>query len=173
MNEVMKQRLQSIRLLVMDVDGTLTDGAMYYSADGEAMKRFDTRDGMGITLLHLAGIQTAIITSENTAIVRKRAEKLRIPHVYLGIKKKNQALEELSHKLGVTFEEIAYIGDDINDLPAFHTSVFAVCPADASDSVRTKAHYVCSKHGGHGAVRELAELILTAQGHPIILPEDW
>lgn len=88
MNESLQQRLAAIRLLAMDVDGTLTDGAMYYSAEGDAMKRFDTRDGMGITLLHLAGIHTAIITSETTSIVQKRSEKLRIPHVYLGAKKK-------------------------------------------------------------------------------------
>lgn len=173
MNESLQQRLSAIRLLAMDVDGTLTDGAMYYSAEGEAMKRFDTRDGMGITLLHLAGIQTAIITSETTSIVQKRAEKLRIAHVYLGAKKKNEVLAELCEKLGLTFEEIAYIGDDINDIPAMQTGVLAVCPADAVESVRILASYICSKQGGHGAVRELAEMILIAQGHPIILPEQW
>lgn len=173
MNTEIRDKLTSIKLLAMDIDGTLTDGAMYYSAQGDGLKRFDTRDGMGITLLHLADISTAFITSEDTDIVRKRAEKLKIHHVYLGIKRKNEVLSELCKKLGLRFDEVAYIGDDINDLPAFSVAGVAACPADAHNIVRQKVDVICSRNGGHGAVREFAEMILSAQDKPLTLPENW
>lgn len=173
MDSTMYERLKKVRLLAMDIDGTLTDGAMYYSPQGDMLKRFDTRDGMGITLLHLSGIQTAFITTEDTDIVRKRAEKLRINHVFLGIRKKNEVLYTLCEKLGLSFDEIAYIGDDINDIPAFKTAGITACPADACIQVKNRAMIQCTRNGGHGAVREFAEIILTAQDKPLTLPEDW
>ena len=173
MDTILRDRLARIKLLAMDIDGTLTDGAMYYSPQGDSLKRFDTRDGMGITLLHMAGITTAFITSENSDIVRKRAEKLKISHVYLGIKQKNEVLAELYKKLGVAFDEVAYIGDDINDLPAFQVVGISACPADAHNIVRQKVDIICSRNGGYGAVREFAEMILSAQNKSLTLPENW
>jgi len=173
MNPELLKRLSAIKLLAMDVDGTLTDGAMYYSPGGDAMKRFSTRDGMGITLLHRAGIQTAIITSEETPIVQARAHKLKINHVILGSHAKHTALKRLADKFNIQLSEIAFIGDDVNDYYAMKISGCAVCPNDAVAHIKSIAHYVCTVNGGNGAVRELAEMILLSQNEAITLPEDW
>lgn len=170
---MMDERARDVRILIMDVDGTLTDGAMYYSADGEALKRFSTRDGMGITLLHRAQIDTAIVTSEASAIAARRAEKLRVPHVILGCHDKSAAVTDLAHRLGVPMQAIAYIGDDVNDGPVMRLCGLTACPSDAAESIKLVAHYVCSASGGNGAVREFAEFILRAQDHPVTLPENW
>lgn len=167
------ERALRIKLLVMDVDGTLTDGAMYYSERGEDLKRFNTRDGMGITLLHRAKIQTAIITSEHSPIVVRRAEKLRIKEVMLGSKDKTTTLLDMARRLDLVPEDIAYIGDDVNDLHVMRLCGFSACPADAVESIKDVAHMVCQRPGGNGAVRELAEFILVAQNQSIILPEQW
>jgi len=167
------ERAREVRILVMDVDGTLTDGAMYYSAEGEALKRFSTRDGMGITLLHRAGISTAIVTSEDSAIAGRRAEKLRVPHVILGCRDKSKAVADLAATLDVSMDAIAYIGDDVNDGPVMGLCGLTACPSDASESIKRVAQYVCSASGGNGAVREFAEIILRAQDHPVTLPENW
>ena len=157
----------------MDVDGTLTDGAMYYGPQGEALKRFSTRDGMGITLLHRAGIATALITSEDTPIVTTRAAKLKIQHVFMGSHDKTATFETLSRQLSLSPERIAYIGDDVNDLHVMGVCGFSACPSDAVDVIKQRAHYIAQAPGGHGAVREIAELILQAQDKPCTLPEQW
>ncbi len=167
------ERARGVKLLVMDVDGTLTDGAMYYSERGEELKRFSTRDGMGITLLHRAAIQTAIITSEHSPIVVRRAEKLRIHEVMLGSKDKTTTLLDMARRLNLVPEDIAYIGDDVNDLHVMKLCGLSACPADAVEIIRETAHLVCQRLGGNGAVRELAEFILVAQDKPITLPEQW
>ncbi len=167
------ERALRVKLLVMDVDGTLTDGAMYYSERGEELKRFNTRDGMGITLLHRASIQTAIITSEHSPVVVRRAEKLRIQEVMLGSKDKTTTLLDMARRLSLSPEDIAYIGDDVNDLHVMRLCGFSACPVDAVEAIRETAHMVCQKPGGNGAVRELAEFILVAQNKPITLPERW
>ncbi len=170
--QILLKKLEKIELLVMDVDGTLTDSAMYFSRNGEELKRFSTRDGMGINLLHLAGIQTAILTSELSEIVTARAKKLGIKHVVLGSKNKKYALTELGVKLGMTFQKIAYIGDDVNDIPPIKLAGVSACPADSVPLVKEVADYICVANGGNGAVREFAEMILTAQNKPIVVPED-
>lgn len=157
----------------MDVDGTLTDGTVFYSAEGEAMKRFSLRDGMGIELLRKAGIDAAIITSENSRIVIKRAEKLKIEHLILGSRNKKQSLQELAGNLMLSTEEIAYIGDDVNDIQPMQTAGYSACPADSADEVKKAADYICKATGGNGAAREFCELILKAQGKPVVLPESW
>lgn len=167
------ERARRVKLLVMDVDGTLTDGAMYYSEKGEELKRFSTRDGMGVTLLHRALIQTAIITSEHSPIVVRRAEKLRIHEVMLGSKDKTTTLLDMARRLDLVPEDIAYIGDDVNDLHVMKLCGLSACPADSVEIIRETAHLVCQRPGGNGAVRELAEFILIAQGKPITLPEQW
>jgi len=170
--QTLLKKLQKIELLVMDVDGTLTDSAMYFSRNGEELKRFSTRDGMGINLLHLAGIQTAILTSELSEIVTARAKKLAIKHVVLGSKNKKYALTELGLKLGMTFQKIAYIGDDVNDIPPFKLAGVTACPSDSVPQIKELADYICVATGGNGAVREFADMILTAQQKPITVPED-
>jgi len=168
-----EQRALSIKMLIMDVDGTLTDSAMYFSARGEELKRFSTRDGMGITLLHRAGIRTGIVTSENSEIVTRRAEKLGIQEVVLGCHDKTTTLYDISRRLSIAPSDIAYIGDDVNDLHVMQRCGLSACPNDAVEAIRTVAMMRCAANGGHGAVREFIEFILTSQGLPITLPEQW
>ncbi len=169
----LNEKLEKIKLLAMDVDGTMTDASMFYSAEGEALKRFSTRDGMGITLLHKAGIATAIITSENSEIARKRAEKLKIEHIIIDCRNKTGALNELAQKIGGTLENIAYIGDDVNDIKALKLAGVSACPIDAAGSVLSLVDYVSQFNGGRGAVRDFAEKILISQNKPIDLEENW
>jgi N-acylneuraminate cytidylyltransferase len=161
MTSVLKQKLRSIRLLALDVDGVLTDGAMYYSLEGESLKRFSTYDGMGIELLRERGIEAAIITKEKSAFSRKRAEKLQIRHVLTGINDKKASLMNLAKKLNLKPREIAYMGDDVNDIEALKTAGFSACPQNAIDTVKHTVDYVCSRQGGNGAVREVCDLILS------------
>lgn len=168
-----EDRAAKIRLVAMDVDGTLTDGSMYFSAEGEALKRFSTRDGMGITLLQRSSIECVIITSENSLIAQRRAEKLRIKHVILHSHNKTDDLRVLLEDLQCPFDAVAYIGDDVNDVPVMQCCGLVACPSDAVTAVKQVSHYVCNAPGGNGAVRELSELILTSQGKPITLSENW
>ncbi len=165
--------LETINLIVVDVDGTMTDGSMYFSDQGEVMKRFSVHDGMGITLARRAGIEVAIMTSENTQIVVKRAEKLQIKHVILGSRSKQTDLKLLCEKIGTVLEKVAFVGDDVNDAFAMKVAGFSACPADATSYIKTIASYVCEAKGGHGAIREVIELILKAQGKANTLPEHW
>jgi 3-deoxy-D-manno-octulosonate 8-phosphate phosphatase (KDO 8-P phosphatase) len=168
-----EQRALSIKMLIMDVDGTLTDSAMYFSARGEELKRFSTRDGMGITLLHRAGIRTGIVTSENSEIVTRRAEKLGIQEVVLGCHDKTTTLYDISRRLSIAPSDIAYIGDDVNDLHVMTCCGLAGCPSDAVPAIKAVAHVIAGFPGGNGAVREFAEFILTSQGKSVGLPENW
>ncbi|MGB9771603.1 MAG: KdsC family phosphatase [Candidatus Kapaibacteriota bacterium] len=165
------EKLTKIKLVAMDVDGTLTDGKVYYSKDGEELKAFYIRDGMGIELLHHYGLKSCIITTETSQIVTARAMKLRIDHVILGSKNKLKDLEELCKELGITINEVAFIGDDINDILVIEKVGFSACPSDAIKYVRDKVDFISSYPGGNGAVREIIELILTGQGKEIVFPE--
>ena len=128
---------------------------------------------MGVTLLRRAGIECAIVTSEHSQIAAKRAEKLKITHVILGSHDKSTSVQELSEYLSIPMEAIAYIGDDVNDGPVMSLCGLAGCPSDAVEAIQSRSQYVCSQKGGNGAVREFAEMILTAQGHEVTLPENW
>jgi N-acylneuraminate cytidylyltransferase len=153
----------NIRLVLSDVDGVLTDAGMYYSAEGDIMKRFNTRDGMGFNLLQEAGIKVGIITSENTEIVAKRAEKLKLDFVRQGHRfgGKLEAAKEICDTMGITLKEVAYIGDDVNCKALLEQVGFAACPADASDAILgISGIHVLEKRGGEGCFRELAELVL-------------
>ncbi len=156
--------LKHLRLLALDVDGVLTDGGMYYGEGGEEFKKFQTRDGMGIKLLQVEGLLTAIITTENTNIVKRRAKKLGISEVHQGIRNKLAVLHTLASKYNLSLSEVAYMGDDLNDLEALGAVGFAGAPADCMDPVRQVVHYLCRRKGGEGAVREVADLILSARG---------
>jgi len=149
-----------VRLFATDVDGTLTDGGMYYTETGEVIKRFDTRDAFGMNRLRRAGIAVAIVTSEDSPIVLARARKLRIERVYVGVEDKLSLLEKVIAELGATWAQLAYIGDDLNDLPVIERAGLSACPADAASQVVDAANYVCRRAGGHGAVREFCEWIL-------------
>ncbi len=151
-----------IRLLLTDCDGVLTDSGVYYSAEGELLKRFSIRDGMGVERLRkLCGIDTGIVTGENSLIVARRAEKLQMKHLYLGIKDKLGCLREILQKHALMAEEVAFIGDDVNDLEVLQHVGLSACPADALPAVKAVAHYVCEQPGGHGAFREFAEWIIS------------
>lgn len=157
------QILAQIRLLVVDVDGTLTDGGMYYSADGDLLKKFNTRDAKGLELIRQHGVEVAIMTTENSPIVLARADKLGITHCYTGISDKSAKLAELCTSLGVAFGQVAYIGDDINDLSCIKTVGFSACPVDAVQQIRSAAHHVSAFSGGSGAVRDICDRIIEAK----------
>src|SRR5437867_4340935 len=159
----LSRALKCVRLFATDVDGVLTDGGMYYSESGDELKKFNTRDGMGIKLLQRAGLITALITMEETKLVMRRAEKLAIPEVHQGARDKLAILHALAARHGLTLQEMAYIGDDVNDLEALEAVGFSAAPADAMPSVLEVVTYICRKSGGDGAVREVADLILAAR----------
>ena len=162
----LRSLLRGIRLFATDVDGVLTDGGMYYSESGDEWKKFNTRDGMGIKLLQKAGLVTALVTQESTKLVARRAQKLTIPEVHQGVYDKLALLQELVRRHGCTMKQVAYIGDDVNDLAALKAAGFSAAPADAIPAVLGAVHYVCRQKGGEGAVRELTDLILQAQTGP-------
>jgi YrbI family 3-deoxy-D-manno-octulosonate 8-phosphate phosphatase len=152
-----------VKLLCVDVDGVLTDAGMYYGPDGEVLKKFNTRDGMGLARVREAGVAVAIISSEDSAIVHARAAKLKIDDVFCGASNKRLAIDELCAKHGLEFDEVAFIGDDLNDLPALECVGLACAVADAADPVQAVAHYVTTRRGGDGAVRELCEFLIAAR----------
>lgn len=152
--------INNIKLFVTDCDGVLTDGGMYYTDQGDAMKKFNTRDGMGISLLKTQGIITVLITGENSQIAQKRAEKLKFDKIFLGVNNKADILKKICAEYSVSLSETAYIGDDINDLECIQICGLSACPADADKKVMECADYVCTHNGGCGAVREFAEYIL-------------
>lgn len=155
------ERIKRIKYLFTDVDGVLTDGGVYYSDQGEAMKKFSLRDGMGVERLRkLTGIQIGIITGENSPIVQRRAEKLKITELHLGIKDKEALLTDRAKTLGLEWDEIAYIGDDLNDLAVMKRVGFCAAPADAEEDIIEIAHYTCKRKGGEGAFREFCELLI-------------
>ncbi len=162
------EKLRSIRFMATDVDGTLTDGGKYIDDHGVNSKRYSVRDGMGITLLRQAGIEVAIITTDTTGSNIRRGEQLGLRHIITGERDKGAALHRLSAETGIPVEQMAFIGDDINDILAFRVAGVSVAPADAIPSVRAMVDIVCECSGGHGAVRELCELILEAQNIPIV-----
>ncbi|WP_195509803.1 acylneuraminate cytidylyltransferase [Clostridium tyrobutyricum] len=152
--------LKNIKMLITDSDGVLTDGGMYYSEKGDELKKFNTKDGMAFQILKENGIKTAIITGENIGIVKKRGEKLKADEIYLGIKNKMKIIKDISNKYKIKLKEIAYIGDDINDLEVIKSVGFGCCVFDGMENVKGLAKYVTKAKGGQGAVREVTELIL-------------
>ena len=155
------KNLENIKLVITDIDGVWTNGGMYYSESGDFLKKFHTREGMGVELLKKNGITSAVITSENTNFVKKRAEKLKIDHIYQGIKDKKNIVEMLQKTLSVSKDETAYIGDDLNDLSVRPVVKKNFAPSDAVYKVRSTADFICSKKGGEGCFREMVDLILS------------
>jgi len=155
--------MPKIKLLVMDVDGTLTDGKIYLSESGEEMKAFSIKDGLGIVKLAKHGIIPAIITGRKSEVVSRRARELRIEEVYQGVAEKTEILDMLAKKYECTLREIAYIGDDENDLSTINMCGVSACPKDAMESVQQQVSYCCRSIGGNGAVREFIEYLLKQQ----------
>ena len=152
-------RIPEIKLFLTDCDGCLTDGGMYYSEFGDELKKFNTKDGMGFSLLKKKGILTGIITGENVQLNRRRAEKLGLDIFEPGCKDKVAAVEAICKEKGIALGNVCYVGDDINDLELIGKVGFGCCPADAMLQVREKARYVTSKKGGEGVIREVVDLI--------------
>lgn len=158
------KRASKIKLLLTDVDGVLTDAGVYYSAQGELMKRFSIRDGMGVELLRKAvDVETGIITREDTLIVKTRAQRLKIKELHMGIMDKLKTLEEIISRKKIKAEEIAFIGDDVNDFEIMKNVGLSACPKDATKIVKTVADMIVESSGGHGAFRDLADFIIEAK----------
>ena len=156
--------LRRIRLVVLDVDGTLTDGKLYYGAQGELMKAFDVRDGHGLRLLALhGGVKLAVLTGRRPELVLQRCQELSIEHVVGQSRAKGAAIEKMSAELGVPLAETAFMGDDVNDLPALRKVALSCAPADAAREVLREVSWVSQRPAGRGAVRELCELLLAAK----------
>ena len=156
-------RARRVRLLCVDVDGVLTDAGMYYGPDGEVLKKFNTRDGMGLARVREVGVAVAIISGEDSAIVHARAAKLKIDDVYCDAANKRAAVDVLCDKHGLALDQVAFIGDDLNDLSALESVGLACAVADAAEPVQAVAHYVTRRRGGDGAVREVCELLISAK----------
>lgn len=160
--------MRKIRLFLTDVDGTLTDGGMYYTSEGDTMKKFNTRDGMGLQLLQKTGVKVGIITSENTAIVTKRAEKLGLDFLVQGKRDggKLAAAKEICDTLRITLDDVAYIGDDVNCAELLRAVGTAACPADAMPQVKSiPGIRIMSLKGGDGCVREFINELLSASSN--------
>ncbi len=162
MNKQLISKSKKIKLVLTDVDGVLTDGGMYYTDKGDIMKRFHTRDGMGVTLLRKNNIPTIIITKEKTIMVKKWSTKMKIKKLYDGIDVKESIIDEICKKFNVTAKELAYIGDDVNDIELLKKVGFSAVPNDAILQTKKIADYICHTNGGHGAFREFADLILSS-----------
>lgn len=162
----LKRRARNIKLVLADCDGVLTDTGVYFSENGEMMKRFSIRDGMGTQRLRDAGIETGYISGEVSPSLKKRAEKLKLLHVYLGIDDKLATLRGILASTNLQLNQVAYIGDDVNDLDAINEigkEGLTATPADGMSIIKKSVHYICKTKGGSGAFRDFAEWILNLQ----------
>lgn len=163
MKKELYKKFKEIKLVLTDVDGVLTDGGMYYTAQGDIMKKFHTRDGMGVTLLRKYNIPTILITKEKTKMVKQWAAKMKVEKLYDGIIKKNMILDKVCNAFNLKSDEIAYIGDDVNDVPLLKAVCLAVTPNDGTKEAKSVSHYICNLKGGEGAFREFADLIISTR----------
>ncbi len=163
-NSEILELASGIQLLAMDVDGVLTDGSLYFSDQGEELKAFNILDGQGIKMLHQAGIETAIITGRSSPLTERRARNLGIRWLYQGREDKAQALTELARSCSIPISAMAYVGDDLPDLAAIEQAALGISVPNAYHAVRDAADWCTSQPGGQGAVREIADLLLSARG---------
>ena len=157
-----KERLNRIKLLITDVDGVLTDGGLYYSEDGLVMKKFNVKDGMGVRRLKEIGIECGIISTDEPNIIMKRNERLKMDFIYTGVWDKKSKLNEICEEKNITPDNVAFIGDDVNDIEIINAVGISAAPMDAVDDVLKLVDYVCKREGGKGAFREFAELLIAA-----------
>ncbi|MDB9788308.1 HAD-IIIA family hydrolase [Candidatus Thioglobus sp.] len=162
-NEKVSEIAKKIKLLIIDVDGVLTDGGIYFDDNGVEQKKFDSQDGLGIKLLQLSGIEVAVITARSTKSVDHRLKGLGVEHYYHGILDKSIALEKLIKKLSIDPSESAYVGDDVIDLPVMTRVALPIAVANAQESVKDHALMITEKSGGYGAVREVCNFLLKSQ----------
>ena len=160
----MQRRASAVRMIVFDVDGVLTDGSLFYGDDGQEYKAFNSRDGHGIKMLRASGVETAIITGRSSQVVQFRARNLGIVHLFQGADDKLDAFERLLADVNLAPEQIAYMGDDLVDLPVLRRCGLAIGVPDAPDEVQARCHYITRAGAGRGAAREACELIMRAQG---------
>ncbi|MCH8326148.1 MAG: HAD-IA family hydrolase [Bacteroidetes bacterium] len=153
-------KISKIKIVLADIDGVLTDGGLYYSSDGLQMKKFNVKDGMGAVMLKEKGYKVGIISSDKSDIAQARANRLKLDFVFYGVENKIKIIEEICKSENVTKDEIAYMGDDEIDLEVLTNVGLSACPSDAIKSVRDCVIFISSKQGGHGAFRELADLII-------------
>ena len=158
------ERAKKVKLIIFDVDGVLTNGKLYYGENGEIFKAFNCHDGFGITLAHKLGFKTAIITGRDSKCTTARGEYMKITVIKQGCMNKRSAYKEVKAELNVTDEEVAYVADDVIDLPVFVQVGFRAAVADAVDDVKERAHIITNNIGGEGAARDVIEFILKAQG---------
>jgi len=158
------ERAKNIKLIVFDVDGVMTDGSLYLCDDGQEYKAFNSHDGLGMKMLKASGVEMAIITGRTSNVVVKRAENTGVAHFYQGVEDKLEALEHLAQKLGLELSQCAFMGDDVLDLPPMRSSGLSLTVPAAPPLVKQHAHYVTTREGGRGAIREVVELIMQAQG---------
>lgn len=164
-------RAQGVRLVIFDVDGVLTDGGLYFSDEGESIKRFSVLDGLGLKMLQGAGIAIALVTGRDSLALRKRVAGLGIKHVFYGIEDKLPVAEQLMSQLNLSWQQVAVMGDDWPDLPLLARAQLACTPLNGHIENQHRAHFVSPRSGGAGAVRDLCDLLLVAQGHYIRLLE--
>ncbi len=162
-NEILKAA-EKIKLVIFDVDGVLTDGGLYFTDDGREIKKFNVKDGLGISILVKKGVEVAVITGRNSVIVADRMKSLGVNHVYQGRMDKLKTYDNLKLALQITDEEVAFVGDDIIDLPVMECCALSVAVADAHEEVQAMARLTLTKNGGMGAARELCDLIMQAKG---------
>ena len=163
MKKELYKKFKEIKLVLTDVDGVLTDGGMYYTTEGDIMKKFHARDGMGVTLLRKHNIPTILITKEKTKMVKQWAAKMKVEKLYDGIIKKNMILDKVCKTFNLKSDEIAYIGDDVNDVPLLKVVCLAVTPNVGTKEAKSVSHYICKLKGGEGAFREFADLIISTR----------
>ncbi len=173
MAPTLSERAMRVRLILLDVDGVLTDGKIIVHADGTESKAFDIRDGTGIVLAQKAGVRVGLLSARHSAATTERASQLRIAIVRQGALDKLTTYEGLLAELGLDDHDVAYMGDDLLDLPVLGRVGLAAAPADAVPEVRAVAHWVSGSRGGDGAVRELTEVVLKAQGRWTALVAEW
>ncbi|MCF8151795.1 MAG: phenylphosphate carboxylase subunit delta [Burkholderiaceae bacterium] len=157
------EKAKDIKLVILDVDGVMTDGRIVIDDNGVESRNFDIKDGMGVVVLMMSGVEVAIITSKKSGAVRHRAEELKIKRFHEGIKKKTEPYEEMLKEMGITDAQVAYVGDDLVDLSMMKRVGLPIAVGDAVADVKQHAAYVTKARGGYGAVREVAEMILKAQ----------
>jgi len=160
----LRERARGVQLLVLDVDGVLTDGRLYYGPSGDELKAFHIHDGLGVKMLRATGVEVAIITGRTSRAVELRAENLGVPYVFQGVDDKLAVFEQLLQRLTLSAMAAAAMGDDLPDLPLLRRCGFAACVPEAPALVRSHSHYVADRPGGAGAVREVCELVMAAQG---------
>lgn len=166
--KIFEKKASHIKLFLTDVDGSLTDGKVFYSAKGEELKGFNLKDGTGFYLLRKAGILAGIITGENSSIVKKRAEKLNLHICQLGVLDKKETISQICDNLNISIDEIAYLGDDLNDYCLIGSVGIFFCPSDACAEIKNRADYICWKKGGDGAFRESVDVLLKSRGESIM-----